>query len=155
MQLIDQWELRTRSSSHDLINICLELFSNQESQSWIRNMKEDGLKGSACQSVLELLLNSLLKLFQKRVWIPRCARTVAWEQTKGIHTRWKRKNSKVKEKTPRKEVYKTPDFPKRSKVRRRESIEERNRDQTNTTQSLKLVEKEHCLREKVEKTVWG
>jgi hypothetical protein len=150
MLLINQWESRTRNSSHDLINICLGLFSDQESQSWIRNAKEDGLRGSACQLILEVLSNSLLKLFRKRVWIPRCARTIAWEQAKGIYTKLKKK--KIREKTSREETWKTSDTRIGGEIRKGKSREDRNRDQT---RSVELIEKESGLKEKVRETVWG
>jgi hypothetical protein len=91
MQLINQWETAAGSSRRNLINTCLGLFSDQDNQVWNKSAKEDGLKGTGSQEILSLLSNSLLKLFRKRIWIPRCEKIIAWEKTKGISNKEKKR----------------------------------------------------------------
>ena len=91
LQLVNQWEEQFSNSSQDLINMCLGLFDNTKKQTWDRKAKEDGLRSSASQVILDLLSRKLLKLFRKKVWIPRCEKIIAWEQTQNISRKVKRK----------------------------------------------------------------
>jgi ribonuclease HI len=95
IQLINQWETQFSNSSQDLINMCLGLFDEEKKQTWINKAKEDGLKNAEGQILLDLLSCKLLKLFRKKIWIPRCERTIAWEKTQNINFRLKRRKEKA------------------------------------------------------------
>jgi len=94
IHLIKQWKSSTRNPERELINKSLGLFSSQERCIWKEKAKEDGIQGSLGSTILENLSHNLLKLFRKRIWIPRCERTIAWERTQGISSRQKRKKDK-------------------------------------------------------------
>jgi hypothetical protein len=94
IQLINQWETQFSNSSQDLINMCLGLFDNSKKQTWIQKAKEDGLRNTDSQIILNLLSHKLLKLFRKKIWIPRCERTIAWERSQGIDSMSKKRKKR-------------------------------------------------------------
>ena len=77
--------------------MCLGLFDKSTKQNWIQKAKGDGLKHSESQTILDSLSGKLLKLFCKKIWLPRCERTIAWERTQNINIRSKRKKEIVRE----------------------------------------------------------
>jgi len=100
LQVIRQWKTFSRKPGQDLINKCLGLFSSQERQVWNGKAREDGIRGSASQAILDIFSQSLLKLFRKRIWIPWCERVIAWERIQGISG--KGKKSKIRKVTSNK-----------------------------------------------------
>ena len=71
--------------------MCLGLFDERIKHIWNKKAKEDGLRSIEGQIVLNSLSCKLLKLFRKKIWLPRCERTIAWEKTQNINFRLKRR----------------------------------------------------------------
>ena len=78
----------------------LGFLDDQQENIWIRNTVKDGLKRSQGQILLECFSNNLLKLTRKKIWIPRCERTIAWEKEQKIDIKMKKKKMIQDQKNP-------------------------------------------------------
>jgi ribonuclease HI len=161
LQLIDQWEEQFSNSSQDLINMCLGLFDNIKKQTWDRKAREDGLRSSASQIILDLLSHKLLKLFRKKVWIPRCEKIIAWEQTQNINRKVKRKKEEPTKKrrgrtdsnsrTPSSQGSQDSQGPQEGRV----DTETLGRSDSSTESSpRRKAEENPSLKDKVKEVVW-
>jgi hypothetical protein len=101
IQLIDQWETQSSNSSQELINLSLGLFDDLKRKAWNDKAKKDGLKSIDGQAILNLISCKFLRLIRKKIWIPRCEKIIAWENTQGIG-RTEKRRKKENRKIPRK-----------------------------------------------------
>jgi hypothetical protein len=92
IQLIDHWEIQFSNSSQELINISLGLFDDPKRKAWNDKARKDGLRNTEGQTILDFISRKFLRLIRKKIWIPRCEKTIAWENTQGIGKKEKRKN---------------------------------------------------------------
>ena len=75
--------------------MCLGLFDDSKRQIWDKRAKEDGLKGRNSHILLEVFLHKFLKLFQKKIWIPRCQRVIDQEYTQDINKKAKKRKTET------------------------------------------------------------
>ena len=152
LQLINQWETQFSNSSQDLINMCLGLFDKRKLQTWNTKTKDDRLKITEDQTILNLLSHKLLKLYRKKIWILRCERTIAWEQAQNINFWIKRKRKKftrqggIRSKTSAAHSQGSSD--------RLKPLEESGKNKSRSIYRSR-EEKQHSLGEKVKEVVWS
>jgi hypothetical protein len=141
--------------------MCLGLFDNIKKQTWDRKAREDGLRSSASQIILDLLSHKLLKLFRKKVWIPRCEKIIAWEQTQNINRKVKRKKEEPTKKrrgrtdsnsrTPSSQGSQDSQGPQEGRV----DTETLGRSDSSTESSpRRKAEENPSLKDKVKEVVW-
>ena len=151
LQLIDQWEATASKSSQDLINICLGLFDEQKRYVWKKEAKKDGIKGESSQTILNTFSNSLLKLFRKKIWVPRCEEVIAWERTQGITRKEKRGKDIHLNKSVEGEVQGACDA---TDLSRKPGNTFKNKRSGKKTRG-RNKEKDRSLGDKVKETVWS
>jgi ribonuclease HI len=159
LHLIDQWAARTSNSSQDLINMCLGLFDKTDIQTWNEKAKEDDLRISEGQLILDLLSQRLLKLFRKKIWIPRCERTIKWERTQGIHNKLKKKKEEPPRKRRREENKKSQALDTRKLLeeqsgKRKKPIEQEQK-KTSNQYKKKNTKENQDLGNRVKETIWN
>jgi hypothetical protein len=151
IQLIGQWERKLGNTSQDLINTCLGLFSDTDRKTWNSKAKEDNIKGARSQALLNWFSYSLLKLYQKKSWMPRCERIIAWERTRNINSRSKKKRKqqigeRKKSRRTTAEVKEKTRGTRRSRKQKDGKIKKPNRKKSERSQEIGS---------KIEEVVWG
>ena len=159
LHLVDQWAARTNNSSQDFINMCLGLFDNTNIQIWNEKAKEDGLRISEGQLILDLISQRLLKLSRKKIWIPRCERTIKWERTQGIHNKLKKKKEEPSKKR-RREENKKPQAPDTRKLLEEQGgkgkkLIEQEQEKTSSQSKKKNTKENQDLSNRVKETIWN